>query len=136
MVGLITKNILKILEYLKKLTSLPVLKFLFLIWKRSTLDSFNCGGWACRDCTTPQSGALGIFSPTLDENFISVCNSYVSSCLQRGKYDNVISGSFILFNSKLYPTFVVKLYTGWLLDFVLSIKDAEESKLHKWKQCG
>ena len=61
MVGLITKNILKRWEYPKKITSLPVLKFLFLIWKRSTLDSFNCGGLACRDCTTAQSGALGIF---------------------------------------------------------------------------
>ena len=115
MVGLITKNILKRWEYPKKITSLPVLKFLFLIQKRSTLDSFNCGGLACRDCTSPQSGALGIFSPTLEENFISACNSYVSSCLQRGKYDNVISGSFILFNSKLYPTFVVNCETvHWL----------------------
>ena len=79
----------------------------------------------------PKVEPWAYFAPTLEENFISACNSYVSSCLKRGKYDNVISGSFILFNSKLYPTFVVKLYTGWLLDFVLSIKDAEESKLHK-----
>ena len=59
----------------------------------------------------PKVEPWAYFAPTLEENFISACNSYVSSCLKRGKCYNVISGSFILFNSKLYPTFVVNCET-------------------------
>ena len=71
--------------------------------------------WLAEIALHPKVEPWAYFAPTLEENFISACNSYVSSCLQRGKYDNVISGSFILFNSKLYPTFAVKCETvHWL----------------------